>query len=363
MPRGIASNGEVSYSVTNLDSALTMLMAVYVYGEEAVKDTKQIALGNMTALELVGPRWRHVVGIFVTSMWSVGILYVGMLAFFVTNWQLLQLLASLPAVLFVFFLCFVPESARWLAGKGRYSEAEKILMHIARRNNEKRTVKIELGDDSSGERIKSQSLVTFLRCPPLLARLTIVLFNWFTCSLIYYGLSLNVGHLSGNIQLNFVLSGIFELIGFFLTIFLLSRVGRKKIYCYSLLVGSLGCLLSVVPVTIDGAWSTYGVRALAMTGKFGIASAFSIIWLFTPEMFPTSLRVGVTGACSCFARCAGIAASYLANLTLDSTVGSILPQIIFGTLGLMAGLLALTLPETNQAKLPDSMEDAVEMKK
>ncbi|GFR74558.1 hypothetical protein ElyMa_005756700 [Elysia marginata] len=48
MPRGIASNGEVTYSVTNLDSALTMLTAVYVYGEEAVKDTKQITLGNTT---------------------------------------------------------------------------------------------------------------------------------------------------------------------------------------------------------------------------------------------------------------------------------------------------------------------------
>ncbi|GFS27376.1 hypothetical protein ElyMa_005263100 [Elysia marginata] len=43
IPRGIASNGEVSYSVSNLDSALTLLMAVYVYEEEAVKDTKQIA--------------------------------------------------------------------------------------------------------------------------------------------------------------------------------------------------------------------------------------------------------------------------------------------------------------------------------
>ncbi|GFR90434.1 transposable element Tc1 transposase [Elysia marginata] len=41
-------NGEVSYSVTNLDSALTMLTAVYVYGEETVKDTKQMALGNTT---------------------------------------------------------------------------------------------------------------------------------------------------------------------------------------------------------------------------------------------------------------------------------------------------------------------------
>ncbi|GFS05411.1 hypothetical protein ElyMa_002937600 [Elysia marginata] len=50
MPLEIASNGEVSYSVTNLDSALTMLMAVYMYGEEAVKDTKQIALRNTTAV-------------------------------------------------------------------------------------------------------------------------------------------------------------------------------------------------------------------------------------------------------------------------------------------------------------------------
>ncbi|GFS13786.1 hypothetical protein ElyMa_003146100 [Elysia marginata] len=48
MPLEISSNGQVSYSVTNLDSALTMLMAVYVYGEEAVKDTKQIALRNAT---------------------------------------------------------------------------------------------------------------------------------------------------------------------------------------------------------------------------------------------------------------------------------------------------------------------------
>ncbi|GFR80860.1 hypothetical protein ElyMa_002326700 [Elysia marginata] len=52
MPLEIASNGEVSYSVTNVDSALTMLMAVYVYGEEAVKDTKQIAFRNTTVLPI-----------------------------------------------------------------------------------------------------------------------------------------------------------------------------------------------------------------------------------------------------------------------------------------------------------------------
>ncbi|GFS02722.1 hypothetical protein ElyMa_002871600 [Elysia marginata] len=48
MPRGMGSNGEVSYSVTNLGSALTIMMALFVYGEEVVKDNKQIALGNTT---------------------------------------------------------------------------------------------------------------------------------------------------------------------------------------------------------------------------------------------------------------------------------------------------------------------------
>ncbi|GFR60665.1 UPF0415 protein C7orf25-like protein [Elysia marginata] len=56
MPLEIASNGEVSYSATNFDSALTMLMAVYVYGEEAVKDTKQIALRNTTGAGRFGER-------------------------------------------------------------------------------------------------------------------------------------------------------------------------------------------------------------------------------------------------------------------------------------------------------------------
>ncbi|GFS03964.1 transposable element Tc1 transposase [Elysia marginata] len=41
-------NGKVSYSVTNLDSALTLLIAAYVYGKEAVKDTNQIVLGKTT---------------------------------------------------------------------------------------------------------------------------------------------------------------------------------------------------------------------------------------------------------------------------------------------------------------------------
>ncbi|GFO03509.1 solute carrier family 22, member 4 [Plakobranchus ocellatus] len=100
-----------------------------------------------------------------------------------------------------------------------------------------------------------------------------------------------------------------------------------------------------------------------MIGKLGVTTAFAIVWLFTPELFPTPLRAGVTGASSCSARIGGVAASYLATLTLEGQVGSLLPQIVFGGVGLMAGLSALTLPETRKAGLPDSIEDAIQMKR
>lgn len=347
--------------LTSWVTSMVTLSLVYLLNGTALSGAYCSAF--TMSLELVGPRWRHVVGMFITAMWSVGILFVGMLAFFIRDWQILQLAASLPGISFLLFLCFLPESPRWLARKGRYSEAEEILMRIAKKNNKTVAGKIELTSEDNEGHSQSQSLVVFLRCPPLLKRFAVVLLNWFICSLIYFGLSLNVGHLSGNIFLNFVLSGILELIGYSLVALLLSRVGRKTIYCSSLLVGSMGCLLTVLPVLIGGAWSTYGVRVLAMTGKFGIASAFAILWLFTPEMFPTSLRVGVTGASSCSARLGGIAASYLANLTLAGSIGHLLPQIIFGTLGLTAGLAALRLPETNQVRLPDSVKDAMDLKK
>ena len=51
-----------------------------------------------------------------------------------------------------------------------------------------------------------------------------------------------------------------------------------------------------------------------MTGKFGVNISFATVWLFTPEMFPTALRAGVTGASSASTRVGGVVASYLTNL-------------------------------------------------
>jgi hypothetical protein len=53
------------------------------------------------------------------------------------------------------------------------------------------------------------------------------------------------------------------------------------------------------------------------SGKFGAASAFSIVYLYTAELYPTVVRSTAVGLCSMMARIGGISAPqvlFLLNL-------------------------------------------------
>ena len=60
------------------------------------------------------------------------------------------------------------------------------------------------------------------------------------------------------------------------------------------------------------------------------------------------------GLSSTAARVAGILSPYILQL---KTVWEPLPFILFGSLSILAGLLALLLPETNHKKLPETLEE------
>lgn len=44
---------------------------------------------------------------------------------------------------------------------------------------------------------------------------------------------------------------------------------------------------------------------------------------------------------------------------VDTRFGQALPLIIFGSVGTLAGLLAIFLPETGNTKLPDTVQEAI----
>ena len=91
-------------------------------------------------------------------------------------------------------------------------------------------------------------------------------------------------------------------------------------------------------------------------GKFNASASFFIVYLYTAELFPTSIRNQAVGACSLVARFGGISA-----LLLDLLKSYWLPAPVFimGLVATFAGILAVLFPETLGNKLPESMEEAL----
>ncbi|XP_055889980.1 organic cation transporter protein-like isoform X3 [Biomphalaria glabrata] len=195
-----------------------------------------------------------------------------------------------------------------------------------------------------------------LSCP------TILLLSYSVCvaSVVFYGLSLNIGNLTGNLYLNFFLFALVEVAAYFVCLVFLDSFGRRRLQCCSMLLGGVACLLSLFPVMYGGEGETWLTVALSMIGKFGASAAFAVIYFYTVELFPTVIRNSGLGLSSVMARIGGILAPYIADLghVISGDMAVVLPLLIFGGASIIAGLLALLLPETANQTLPDTLKDA-----
>ena len=74
------------------------------------------------------------------------------------------------------------------------------------------------------------------------------------------------------------------------------------------------CVCVYVCVCVCAAAKDWLVLVLSNLGKLGASSAFSIIYLFSAELYPTVARNSLMGASSMVARLGGIVSPYIAQL-------------------------------------------------
>ncbi|KAL0861764.1 hypothetical protein ABMA27_009240 [Loxostege sticticalis] len=86
------------------------------------------------ALELMPPRSRTYTGIVVGMLFASGMCLLALLAYAVKDWFHLSLATSVPFILLYGYYWLIPESPRWLVGRGRIAEAEKVFRNLARMN-------------------------------------------------------------------------------------------------------------------------------------------------------------------------------------------------------------------------------------
>ena len=334
--------------------------------------------------EMVGSPKRALIGVLTQMFFAIGIMLLSYVSFYIRDWRTLTSYITVAGVPFALLnMFYVPESPRWLKSMGNVKEALNILRHITLKNGninkwkEDYSSLISKKRDSkdsseSGTRIiknNNDTVIDLMRHPVLLQLTVIQLFSWFVNGATYYGLTLAAGSsgekssndstsIQPDIYTSTTMSGLIELPAYVVAVPLLNSYGRRKTLVMFMIIGGIACLMISVTDKLV-ALSEYEIASyLALIGKLCISASFSVVYIHSNEIFPTTIRNSAMGLVSFATRVGGITAPFLAKL------GQLLPNmhfIIFGGMTLLSGFLNLYLPETKDVSLPEDIEHLIKI--
>ncbi|XP_045066256.1 solute carrier family 22 member 13-like [Coregonus clupeaformis] len=192
-------------------------------------------------------------------------------------------------------------------------------------------------------------MLDLFRIPYLRKRALILSYIWFVTSLVYYGVSLNVGNFGLDIYLTQLIFGLAELPARLGSLPLIEHFGRRICQATALFFGGTACLvLLAIPDDLPVV-----TTVIAVLGKFALAASFTIVYVYTAELYPTVVRQNGVGLNSMSARVAGILAPLIRLLEMYHYA---IPMLIYGILPFLGGGLCFLLPETLNTELQDHTE-------
>ncbi|XP_040478410.1 solute carrier family 22 member 4 isoform X2 [Ursus maritimus] len=295
---------------------------------------------------------------YVVAFILVGYMLLPLFAYFIRDWRMLLLALTVPGVLCIPLWWFIPESPRWLISQRRFREAEDIIQKAAKMNNIPAPRVIFDPMELQELKLPGQQKVFILDLfrTRNIATITIMsLLLWMLTSVGYFALSLNAPNLHGDAYLNCFLSALIEVPAYITAWLLLRTLPRRYIIAGVLFLGG-GVLLLIQCVPADYNFLSIG---LVMLGKFGITSAFSMLYVFTAELYPTLVRNMAVGVTSMASRVGSIIAPYFVYL---GAYNRVLPYIVMGSLTVFIGIITLFFPESFGMTLPETLEQMQKVK-
>ncbi|GLV31845.1 uncharacterized protein CBL_07605 [Carabus blaptoides fortunei] len=303
-------------------------------------------------VEIVGRKYRSTLGILFQLCYYVGHAALGGIAYFLRDWHYLQLTISIPALLLVTYYWILPESPRWLLAVGRLEQAITVLEHGARFNGmPTRDIRYNIMSKLQYVEQSPGNALDLVRNANIRIKTISICFNWLILGLSFFGVAQYMGHVGGNIYLNVAVSGLIQIPGNIIIIFVMNKYGRK----YTLIVTYSICAVSCLLITVIPSGLKWPIALLGSIGMMGISLSFATMFVFSGELYPTIVRNVGIGTSSMFAKFGSMTAPFIDGL---SNVHTWIPPLIYGTGPLLAILASLKLPETLNTKLPDTIEEA-----
>jgi MFS transporter, putative metabolite:H+ symporter len=287
------------------------------------------------------------------GFWPLGFICSGLLSLTVlsvANWRWVFILEAIPAVFVLVVRRYVPESPRWLASRGDVAGAEQVMTMIENKVRA-RSGGAALPDPVAQAPIEDGRTGLAALWTGIYTKRTAMLWGlWFFALLGFYGLTTWLGALLQ--QKGFpvtksvyytILISLAGIPGFLTSAWLVEAWGRKSTCIATLLGSAAGCFF------YGSATTQAELISFGLVMQFCLFGMWSVLYAYTPELYPTRVRATGSGFASAIGR--------LGSLLGPAIVGVVLP--VAGTSGVfalgagafvVAAAVVLTLGEETKAR-------------
>ncbi|SPA32636.1 MFS transporter [Cupriavidus taiwanensis] len=286
----------------------------------------EFPIGLSMVSEIVPAKSRGKYVAILEGFWPIGFIAAGALTYLllpVIGWRGIFIALAVPAVFVFVVRRMVPESPRWLEDVGRKSEADTVMAGIEQRVERASGRPLPAVSATFGGAQAPSRKARFMELwSGPYARRTIMLWSvWFFALLGYYGLTTWLGALlqqAGYAVTKSVLYTVYISLagipGFIFSAWLLEKWGRKPT-CALMLIGSAVAAYAYGQAAVH----RLPVEQLIAAGlcmQFFLFGMWSVLYAYTPELYPTRSRATGSGFASSIGRIGSLAGPYLVGVLL-----------------------------------------------
>ena len=298
--------------------------------------------------------------VLLESFWAYGTILAGLVAVVAlpaVGWRGAFAIGALPALYVAYLRRSLPESPRYLAAKGRLTEADAIVRRVERAGG---------GPLITVARVVPPSAVTArgatvaeLFAPAYRKRTVMLWLLWLGVVVTYYGIFLYVPSLLfarglSEVRSNefFFLSTMAQIPGYFSAAWFVERWGRKP----TLVAYLLGTAASAFLFGQSGSGTDAFLWASLLS--FFNLGAWGVVYTLSPEQYPTSIRATGAGAAASVGRLGGIAAPFLTPALVAASSQAVAFGFFMALLVATALVVAALAEETRGRSLEELAESA-----
>jgi len=299
----------------------------------------EIVVGYSTLTEFVPPqtrgRWLSMMAFVVVAVFPATAL-LGYLIIPAWGWRPMFVIAGIGSLIVWYMRKNLPESPRWLESQGRTAEAESLMQSIETES---------AGDGKLPPVVVPapvpQVTASDMLRPPLLQRMIVGSWVLITINTLIFGFVIFLPQfflrqgltIANSLAYTLVLS-VASLVGCALGAYLSDAIGRR-----SSIIGA--SIVTIVSGYIYGRFDAASDPAIVLSVGFVLIVAIYVqtailLGVYTPELFPTEIRLRANGICNTLGRAATVVSPFI--------VGSLMASYkLPGVIWLMIGLVVIQI--------------------